>query len=184
MIKVEVCMTQIDQDAINNIMSRRSIRRFDSSKPVDNASVKIILECACAAPSANNFHPWHFLVVDKREILESMAELHPYGKMLKTAPLAIVVCAETEREGRILKYWEEDCSAAMQNILLAANAIGLGSVWLGAKRGDNGLEEKLKSLLNVPMNIALMSIAAIGWPLETKDPHKGIDPHSLHSNKW
>jgi nitroreductase len=72
----------------------------------------------------------------------------------------------------------------MQNILLAANAIGLGSVWLGAKRGDNGLEEKLKSLLNVPMNIALMSIAAIGWPLETKDPHKGIDPHSLHSNKW
>lgn len=177
-------MTQINQEAINNILSRRSIRRFDLLRPVDNASVKKILECACAAPSANNFHPWHFVIVDKREILESMAELHPYGKMLKEASLAMVVCSETEREGRALKYWEEDCSAAMQNILLSANALGLGSVWLGAKRGSDDLEGKLKSLLNVPQDIALMGIAAIGWPLETKDPHKGIDPHSLHSNKW
>ena len=113
-----------------------------------------------------------------------MADLHPYGKMLKTAALAIVVCSETEREDKVLRYWEEDCSAAMQNILLSANALGFGSVWLGAKRGDNDLEGRLKSLLNVPAGIALMGIAAIGRALETKDPHKGIDPHSLHSNKW
>lgn len=177
-------MTQLNREAIDNILSRRSIRRFDPSKHVDDALVKVILECACAAPSANNYHPWHFVVIDKRQILDSMADLHPYGKMLKTAALAIVVCAETEREGKVMRYWEEDCSAAMQNILLSANALGLGSVWLGAKRGDNDLEGRLKSLLNVPADIALMSIAAIGWPLETKDPHKGIDPHSLHRNKW
>lgn len=177
-------MTEINREAISNILSRRSIRRFDPSKHVDDASLKIILECACAAPSANNFRPWHFVVIDKREILDRMAELHPYGKMLKTAALAIAVCAETEREGRILRYWEEDCAAAMQNILLSANALELGSVWLGVKRGDNDLEVRLKSLLNVPTEISLMAIAAIGRPIETKDPHRGIDPHSLHSNKW
>lgn len=177
-------MTQINLEAIDNILNRRSIRRFDLSKQVDDAYVKIILECACAAPSANNYHPWHFVVIDKREILDSMAELHPYGKMLKTAVLAIAVCSETEREGKTMRYWEEDCAAAMQNILLSATALGLGSVWLGAKRGDNGLEERLKSLLNVPVEISLMAIAAIGWPAETKDSHKGIDPHSLHCNKW
>lgn len=177
-------MTQINQEAIDNILSRRSIRRFDPSRPIEDLSLKIILECACAAPSANNFRPWHFVVIDKREILDRMAELHPYGKMLKTAAVAIAVCAETEREGKILRYWEEDCAAAMQNILLSANALELGSVWLGVKRGDNDLEGRLKSLLNVPTEISFMAIAAIGWPIETKDPHKGIDPHSLHSNKW
>ena len=177
-------MTQINQEAIDNILTRRSIRRFDPTKHIDDAYVKIILECACAAPSANNYHPWHFIVVESRETLDSIADLHPYGKMLKTAALAIVVCSETEREGKVLRYWEEDCSAAMQNILLSANALGFGSVWLGAKRGDNDLEGRIKSLLNVPAGIALMGIAAIGRALETKDPHKGIDPHSLHSDKW
>lgn len=177
-------MTEINREAVSNILSRRSIRRFDPSKHVDDASLKIILECASAAPSANNYRPWHFVVIDKRELLDMMAELHPYGKMLKTAALAIAVCAETEREGKILRYWEEDCAAAMQNILLSANALEFGSVWLGVKRGDNDLEVRFKSLLNVPTEISLMAIAAIGRPLETKDPHRGIDPHSLHSNKW
>ncbi len=177
-------MDQINREAVDNILSRRSIRRFDPERPVDDSYVRIILECACAAPSSNNFHPWHFIVVDRRDLLDEMADIHPYGKMLRTAVLAVAVCSETEREGKIIRYWEEDCSAAMQNILLSANALGLGSVWLGAKRGDNDLEGRLKSLLNVPGEIALMAVAAIGWPLETKDPHKGIDPHSLHRNKW
>ena len=93
-------MNRISREAIDNILSRRSLRRFDPSVKVDNASLKTILECACAAPSANNYHPWHFVVVDSRETLDSMADLHPYGKMLKTAALAIVVCSETEREGK------------------------------------------------------------------------------------
>jgi len=177
-------MNRISRDAIDNILSRRSIRRFDPSVRVDDASLKTILECACAAPSANNYRPWHFIAVDSRETLDSMADLHPYGKMLKTAALAIVVCSETERQARVLRYWEEDCTAPMQNILLSANALGVGSVWLGARHGDNDLEGKLKSLLNQPAGIALMGIAAIGRALETKDPHKWIDPHSLHYGKW
>ncbi len=177
-------MKDCNNPAILNILSRRSIRRFDPLKPVPHDLIELIIECACAAPSANNCHPWHFIVIEKREILDAIADTHPYGKMLKTATLAVVVCSELEYDDKPLRYWEEDCSAAMQNILLAANALGLGSVWLGAKRGDNNLEVKLKTMLNVPDRIALMSIAAIGWPIETKDPHKGIDAHSLHLNKW
>jgi len=106
------------------------------------------------------------------------------ARCLRLAAVAIVVCSELVCADEPLRYWEEDCSAAMQNILLAANALGLGSVWLGVKHGDNNLEGKLKTLLDVPDRIAMMGIAAIGWPLETKDPHKGIDAHSLHINKW
>ncbi|MCE5202317.1 MAG: nitroreductase family protein [Synergistaceae bacterium] len=170
--------------AIENILSRRSIRRFDASRPVPADMVELLVECACAAPSSHNYRPWHFVIVDKREILDEMAEVHPYGKMLTTAALAIAVCSEIEREGSPVHYWEEDCAAAMENILLAANASGLGSVWIGARHGDNGLEGRIKLLLNVPEEIALLGVAVIGWPMETKDPHKGIDAHSLHLNKW
>lgn len=177
-------MKDYSNPAILNILSRRSIRRFDISKPVSPDIVELIIECACAAPSANNSHPWHYIIIDKRHILDALADIHPYGKMLRTAAVAIVVCSELVCADEPLRYWEEDCSAAMQNILLAANALGLGSVWLGVKHGDNNLEGKLKTLLDVPDRIAMMGIAAIGWPLETKDPHKGIDAHSLHINKW
>lgn len=177
-------MPLVNQQAIDNILSRRSIRRFDPSKPVGDSLVKVMLECACAAPSGNNCRPWHFIVINDRKTLDAMAETKLYAKMLKTATLAIAVCSETEIEGRPIRYWEADCSAEMQNILLSSCALGLGSVWIGVSRGDDSLEDRLKSLLNVPDKIALMAIAAIGWPLETKDPHKGIDPHSLHINKW
>ena len=177
-------MKDCRSQAILNILSRRSIRRFDQSRSVDAEIIELIIECACAAPSANNSHPWHYIIIDKREILDAVADTHPYGKMLKTAVLAIAVCSELECDDKPLRYWEEDCSAAMENILLAANALELGAVWLGVKHGDNNLEGKLKTMLNVPDRIALMGIAAIGWPLETKDPHKGIDAHSLHMNKW
>lgn len=170
--------------AIENILSRRSIRRFDAQKDVPADMLEMILECACAAPSSHNYRPWHFVIIDKRETLDEIAEIHPYGKMLKTARLCVAVCGELERDGCAVRYWEEDCAAAMENILLAASALGLGSVWIGVRHGDGRLEDRIKSLLSIPEHIALMGIAVLGWPLESKDPHKGIDAHSLHLNKW
>ncbi|MDL2298827.1 nitroreductase family protein [Synergistaceae bacterium OttesenSCG-928-D05] len=170
--------------AIQNILSRRSIRRYDADKEVPQEMRRILVECACAAPSAHNFKPWHFILIDEREKLNAIADAHPYGKMLKTATLAIAVCGEAKDEDRDLSYWEEDCAAAMQNILLAANALSLGSVWLGVRHAPNALEDRIKALCDIPEDIALMGIAAIGFPMETKDPHKGIDPASIHLNKW
>ena len=85
-----------------------------------------------------------------------LAEVLVYGKMLNEAPLAVAVCGETERDGNPMPQWEEDCAASMQNILIAANALGLGTVWLGVRFGDMGREENVKKILEVPEKISVM----------------------------
>lgn len=176
-------MSEIKNAAVENILSRRSIRKYDAAKEVPDDLRALLVECACAAPSAHNYRPWRFILIDGRERLDSLADIHPYGKMLGTATLAIIVCGTTEGEVDY-SYWEEDCSAAMQNILLAANAVGLGSVWLGVRHASGGLEERIKTMLGVPPGAAVLGIAAIGYAQTTKDPHKGIEPHVVHINKW
>ena len=169
---------------IETILARRSIRRFDPTRQISREEAGKLLECACAAPSAGGRRPWHFIVVDDRGLLDKLAEIHPYASMLKTAPLAVIVCGETEREGKQLSWWEEDCSAAMQNILLAAEALSLGAVWLGVRHGADGLEGRIGALFSVPAGVAVLGAAAIGSPAETKDPHNGVDAWCLHVNKW
>lgn len=176
-------MTDINSAAVENILSRRSIRKYDPRKEIPDSVRSILLECACAAPSAHNYKPWHFIIVEGRERLNAIADVHPYGKMLSTATLAVVVCGTTEG-GADYSFWEHDCSAAMQNILLAANACGLGSVWLGVRHGVRGLEEQLKQMFGVPANTAILGVAAVGYPLAERDPHKGVDAHAVHINKW
>ena len=172
------------RSAIDVILGRRSIRKFISDTPVPKEDIRLILSCACAAPSAANRRPWHFILTDDRETLKKISEIHPYSKMLDGAAFAIVVCGEKERGGKELLWWEEECSAAMQNILLSCEALGLGAVWLGVRHGADSLEERIKALLEIPDFAAVLGIAAAGWPAETKDPHSGIDPASLHINKW
>jgi nitroreductase len=171
-------------DIIQSLLSRRSIRRFDAGRPVPREIQQSLLECACAAPSAKNEQPWHFIIVENREILSSLAEVLVYGKMLNEAPLAIAVCGETERDGKPMPQWEEDCAASMENLLLAANALGLGAVWLGVRFGYDGRESSVKKILEVPDKVSVMGIAAVGWPKESKDPHSGITANVLHANKW
>lgn len=173
----------MNTQAIENILSRRSIRRYDPAREVPQELRELLIECACAAPSARNLRPWRFIIVDEREKLSAIAEVHAYGKMLDTATLAIIVCGITDGDGDY-SYWEEDCSAAMQNILLAAGAVGLGSVWLGVRHSPDGLEDKLKKMFGVPSGVAILGVAAIGYPAMTRDPHKGIEPHIVHINKW
>ncbi len=177
-------MPDLGRNAIDVILGRRSIRNFDADAPVSRDDIKLILSCACAAPSASNHRPWHFILTDDRDTLRKISNIHPYSKMLDSAAFAIVVCGETKRGEKNLLWWEEDCSAAMQNILLSCEALGLGSVWLGVRHGADPIEEKIKELFAIPDSIAVLGIAAAGYPAESKDPHSGIDPLSLHINKW
>lgn len=169
-------------EAIEVILSRRSIRRFKPQE-VGEDMIRTLLECACAAPSAANSRPWHFVVVTQRDLLDRMGEAHPYGKMLHEAPLAIVVCGDPTKNDYASRYWEEDCSAAMQNILLGATAMGLGSVWLGVRHSKER-EAAMRGILSVPDHIAILGIAAIGWPGEDKEPHRGVDEGAVHLNQW
>ena len=115
-------------DAVNPTletnMSRKSVRQFQE-RPVEAEKVELLLRSAIAAPSGKDLRPWSFVVIDQRERLDSLAEALPTAKMLRQAPMAIVVCGEETRSF----YWYLDCSAAAQNILLAAESLGLGAVW-------------------------------------------------------
>ncbi|GHS93107.1 nitroreductase [Synergistales bacterium] len=173
-----------DSAVIKNILSRRSIRSFDG-KPVPNEQIDKILECACAAPSAMNFRPWHFVIVTDKKKLNALSDVHPYGKMLSQASFGVVVCGEPKRGDSVSLWWEQDCGASMQNILLAALDFGLGSVWLGVNRNTQfGIAEKVRELLGIPNNIEVMGIAAVGYPKEEKPAHSGTDEGAIHKEKW
>ncbi len=118
---------------INNILQRTSVRSYED-RPVEKEKIEKMLRAAMAAPTAMNKQPWHFVVVDQRNVLDALAGANPYAKMLKKAPLAIVVCGNTDKmiEGGGRDFWIQDASAATENMLLAAHAMGLGAVWTGA----------------------------------------------------
>jgi len=172
----------MNSDAIKAILERRSIRQYEN-KLVEREKIDIILECAFAAPSANNCRPWHFVEITERKTLNALAEVHPYGKMLTQATLAIAVCGEKEQDGDQLHWWEQDCAAAMQNILVAATALGLGSVWLGVNHGGT-ISKKVNEIIVVPGYIQIMGIAAIGYGAEQKPANRGIDKNRVHKERW
>jgi nitroreductase len=168
-------------EALNAIMTRRSIRRFQDSE-VDAGTVELLLRAAMAAPSAGNQQPWRFVVVTDRDRLDRLAATSPYAGPLTHAPLAIVVCGETVGE-RHPGYWVEDCSAAMQNLLLAAHALGLGAVWLGYYP-DEGRVDRARTELFLPESVVPLGIAAVGFPDEEKPSADRFEPDFVHNDAW
>lgn len=166
-------------DALDTIFTRRSIRRYTNDL-VTEEQVKILLEAGMNAPSANNRQPWHFVVVDERERLNAIMGVHPYAKMLAQAPLAIIVCADITRSER---YWQQDCAAATQNILLAARALGLGSVWLGVYPKEARTEGVTK-LFNFPKHIRPLCVIAVGHPAKEAGRVERYDSSKVHQNQW
>jgi nitroreductase len=116
-------------EALEAILSRRSIRKY-RDEPVGEEAIEQLLRAAMSAPSAGNQQPWHFVVIDGRDILEKVEKVNPYAGMAADAPLAVLIAAEPALE-KFPGYWVQDCSAAAENMLLAAHAMGLGAVWTG-----------------------------------------------------
>jgi len=167
--------------AMNAIFTRRSIRKYEN-KAVPEDMIEQILRAGMAAPSAGNEQPWHFIVIDNRDILIEITKFHPYSQMLKEASHAIVVCADTS----LLKfegYWVQDCSAAMQNMLMMAQDMGLGAVWLGIYPQEERVKA-LKELLSLPEHVIPFSIMSLGYPAEKKEPQDRFNPARIHKNKW
>jgi nitroreductase len=168
-------------DRLDNIMERRSIRRF-LPDPVDGATVEILLRAAMAAPSAGNEQPWRFVVVRDREVLRRLADASPYASMVPSAPLAIVVCGDTSVE-KHTGFWVQDCSAATENLLLAANALGLGAVWLGFHPAFERAEAAARALA-LPEGVIPLAVVPVGLPSETKPPADRYDPTYVHADRW
>lgn len=166
-------------DALDVIFTRRSIRQY-TDEPVTEEQVKTLLEAGMNAPSANNRQPWHFIVVDARERLNAIMEIHPYSKMLEQAPLAIVVCADITRSER---YWQQDCAAATENTLLAARALGLGSVWLGVYPKEDRTKGIIR-LFDLPEHIRPLCVIAVGHPAEEAGRVDRYESSKVHRNQW
>ena len=156
--------------AIENIMTRTSIRAF-TGQSVSSDTVEMLLRAGMAAPTAVNLQPWHFVAVTDRAKLDEMRQANPHAKMLEQAPLAIVVCGDMNKamEGPGRDFWIQDCSAATENILLAAHALGLGAVWTGG----HPIEERvntLREILQLPENLIPLCAIVIGYPAENPEP--------------
>ena len=165
-------------DRLWAIFARRSIRLY-TEEPVGEADLQSLLEAGMAAPSASDRKPWHFVVVTERDTLSALAEAHPYGKMLARAGAAIAVCGDPGTS----TWWVQDCSAATENILVAAAALGLGAVWLGC-HGSPGREEAIRSVLGIPDAIGVLSLLSIGHPAEKKEPRTQYNPQRVYINRW
>lgn len=168
-------------NTLEAIISRRSIRKFEE-KPVPQEMVEKLLKAAMYAPSAKNYRPWHFLVINERTKLDELSDLHPSAKMLKTATLAILVCGDRNLDP-MDGYLAINASAATQNILLAAHEMGLGSVWIGVFPREERIEEMVR-YFNFPENILPVNLIAIGWPGEERPVPERFEPQKIHYNAW
>jgi nitroreductase len=167
------------KDRIKIILSRRSIRQY-TKQPVSEDDIKTLLEAAMAAPSASNLKPWHFIITTNRETLDKLAEIKSGSQMLHNAPLCIAVCGMKSASPH---YWVQDCSAATENLLLAATTLGLGAVWLGIYPHENRVDP-VKKIFNLPDDIIPLSLISIGHPAEEKAPRTQYDGSRVHKEHW
>jgi nitroreductase len=176
-------MSTPGQNNLGFIFGRRSIRVFRPGE-VSDATVTTLLEAAMAAPSAVAKDPWRFVVIRERARLAQLAEVLPHGRMVASAAVGIVVCGDLEvAHDRQLSYLLQDCSAAIENLLLGAHALGLGAVWLGMHPREERIREVTR-LLDLPSPILPVSGIAIGYPGEVKEPRTRFNPAYVHREKW
>ncbi len=162
----------------DTIYARRSIRNY-KERPVEREMLETLLKAAMAAPSAMNIKPWEFVVVTEPERMDEIRSSLMFGK--HNAPAAIVVCGNTSffKHPIASKFWVQDCSAATENILLAAVGLGLGTVWLGVHPIHN-FSKQISRILHLPDNVKPLNVIYVGYPAEEKPARTQYDPDRVH----
>ena len=176
-------MSAIPNDKFQFILGRRSIRVY-APGDVSETDVTQLLQAAMSAPSAVAKDPWRFVVIRKKATLAAIAAALPNGGMLVSAPLGIVVCGDLEAaHDRQLGYLLQDCSAAIENLLLAAHALDLGACWLGVYPREDRVR-KLKEVLSLPASVLPVATIAVGQPGESKEPRTRFNRDYVHRETW
>ena len=172
------------QDALTVIHARKSVRTY-SGEQVSREALEILMKAAMASPSAGNRKPWAFVAITERDTLVRLSQGLQYGKMVQHAAAGIVVCGlmqkalpDEERE-----FWIQDCSAASENILLAAEAMGLGAVWGGVYPMADRIN-MVQSVLGLPAGVIPLNIIALGHPAGGEVAKNKFDPTCIHWEKW
>lgn len=168
---------------LSMIFGRRSIRTYAPGDVSDEA-IKSILEAAMSAPSAVAQDPWRFIVVRDQSIRDRIVQNLPHGKMLAQAPVGIIICGDINvAHDHQLSYLLQDCSAAVENMLLAIHALGLGGCWLGVHPREDRVRH-IQGVLGLPADVIPVAAISIGKPGETKEPRTRYNPEYVHYERW
>lgn len=168
-------------DVLEAIFTRRSIRKY-TGEPVSENDIEILLRAGFHAPSAHNRQPWEFIIIKDKSKFDSIAKLHPYAKMLPQAEACIIVCGDSSKQ-KETGFLIEDCSASIQNILLAAHGIGLGAVWCGLYP-ITVLTKGIKNICLLPNHIIPVGMVVLGHKGEERNQVDRFDTHKLHYETW
>lgn len=169
------------QAVLDNIHSRKSVRSY-TEEPVSPEQVETILKAAMAAPSARNLQPWRFVVVREPATKDKLAV--GFNKMIAKAPVVIVVCGQTtKKDGESNNNWTADCAAATENLLLAAESIGLGAVWTACYPYEDRMNPAIEAL-GLPKDIKPYCIVPVGHPAGNDKPKDKWKPENIHYEKW
>lgn len=168
-------------ETLDAIMTRRSVRAY-TTETIADREIETLLRAAMQAPSAVNEQPWEFVVIRDRTLLDRIPDFSPYASMVKRAPLGILICADTRRLA-IEGFWQQDCAAATENLLLAAHALGLGAVWTGVYP----LEDRVAGfarLCRLPEGIVPFCFVVVGRPAHRTAAADRFLPERVHENSW
>ncbi|MBQ2331225.1 MAG: nitroreductase family protein [Bacteroidales bacterium] len=169
------------QAVLDNIHARKSVRSY-TDEPVTPEQVETLLRAAMAAPSGKNVQPWRFVVVTQPETKQKLAV--GFNKMIAKAPVVIVVCGQTtNRNGGTNQNWTADCAAATENLLLAAESLGLGAVWTACYPYDDRMQPAIEAL-GLPDDVTPYCIVPVGHPAGNDKPKDKWKPENIHYEKW
>ena len=177
-------------DLMEGLLTRRSVRKYETERKIDKETIKEIIKAAQYAPTAHNKQPWEFLVVDDKEVLEHLRHIQRWTSFAKDAACVVFVCGDTEKsfsrnkENEKWTFIDVDCAIATENLMLAAWAKGIGTSFCGAAPLQRVVDD-LKEYLHLPENIRPFAIITMGYPAETpKQPEGRYNPDKIHWGKW
>jgi nitroreductase len=170
-------------DTLTVIRNRRSVRNY-TGESVTQGQLEILLDAGMAAPSAVNCQPWEFVVVTDRKTLDKLGDVLPYAKMIYTAGAAIIVCGiPSKAHKQMVEYAVIDSTLASENILLAAEALGLGAIWTAAYPYPDRMKS-VRSILNIPSEVIPLNVIPVGHPTGEDKPKEKFNPNKIHREKW
>ena len=161
---------------MNSIFHRTSVRKF-LDQAVETEKIDKMMRAAMAAPSAGNQQPWEYYVVTDKTKLEELSATSPYAGFTKEAPLAFVACYR--KDCKIPLYAQIDLSASVENVLLEADALGLGAVWIGTAPLEERME-KVKQVLSIPDNLEAFAVIPCGYPVKVNAQQDRYDESRIH----
>ena len=171
-------------DTLKTIFARKSVRTYTDA-PVPMEKLQMLVRAGMAAPTAVDRRPWDFIIVTKKETLKKLADSLPHAKMTEHAAAAIIVTGDLTRQygGKDAVYWALDCSAATENILLAAESMGLGAVWTAAYPALDRIQT-VRSILSIPADNVPLCVIPVGVPRGDEKPKDKFNAKQIHLEKW